>query len=219
MSSQQGILIVLSGPSGTGKGTICRELLRSCPDLYYSVSATTRTPRPGEVDGVNYYFLSQEQFRSMIQGDDLLEWAEVYGNYYGTPRQRMLDMLDTGKNVVLEIDTQGAMQVKQKYEQGVFIYIVPPSLGELAERIHKRGTESMESIHKRMACVKDELACAGNYHYIVVNDQVETAVDKIAAIITAEKCRYQRNQELLQQIGRDQGQPDRETEYRVGGQS
>jgi len=138
----QGILIVLSGPSGTGKGTICRELLRSYPDLHDSISATTRAPRPGEHHGVNYFFLSHSEFQTMIQKDDLLEFAEVYGNYYGTPQQHVMQLLEAGKDVVLEIDIQGAMQVKTKFPAGVFIYIVPPSLNELSHRIYKRGTDS-----------------------------------------------------------------------------
>lgn len=198
--TQQGILIVLSGPSGTGKGTICRELLRSRPDLHYSISATTRPSRIGETNGVNYWFISHEEFRAMIKNDELLEWAEVYGNYYGTLRRYVAELLDNGKDVVLEIDTQGAMQVKEKFSQGVFIYILPPSLDELADRIYKRGTDSRESIKKRLSCVSNELTCIHNYNYVVVNHEVAKAVEKIAAIIEAEKCNVIRNDNLIRKF-------------------
>lgn len=197
---QQGLLIVVSGPSGTGKGTICRELLRSNPQLKYSISATTRQPRVGEVDGVNYLFVAKDKFQTMIHNDDLLEWAEVYGNFYGTPRQYVLEQLNSGYDVVLEIDTQGALKVKDKVPEGVYIYIIPPSLDELADRIHKRGTDSLETIKKRLNCAGSELTQAQNYHYIVVNDQVETAVQKIETIIAAEKHRADRNSDLISRL-------------------
>lgn len=198
--TQQGILIVLSGPSGTGKGTICRELLRSCPNLQYSISATTRTPRTGETNGVNYLFIPQKKFKDMINANEFLEWAEVYGNYYGTPRRYVTDMLDSGKDVILEIDTQGAMQIKNKFPQGVYIYIIPPSLDELANRIYKRGTDSMEAIKQRLSCVRSELSYVNSYNYIVVNDEVSRAVHKIESIIQAEKCHVTRNNYLIDSI-------------------
>ncbi|MEG6585988.1 guanylate kinase [Dendrosporobacter sp. 1207_IL3150] len=198
--AQQGILIVLSGPSGTGKGTICRELLRNYPNLHYSISATTRSPRLGETNGVNYWFTSKDDFQNMISRDELLEWAEVYGNYYGTPCRYVSELLDSGKDVVLEIDTQGAMQVKKKFPQGVFIYIVPPSMEELADRIHKRGTDSLESIKRRLSCASAEMNKINSYNYVVVNDEVPVAVSKIGAIIVAEKCNVSRSSELLKQI-------------------
>jgi guanylate kinase len=198
--ARQGILIVLSGPSGTGKGTICKELLQNYSDLHYSISATTRSPRTGEVNGVNYWFTEKADFQCMVKNDELLEWAEVYGNYYGTPRRYVDAMLHSGKDVVLEIDTQGAMQIKAKFPQGVFIYIVPPSIGELASRINKRGTDSPEAIEKRLNSVYEELSCAYNYNYIVVNDEVAAATAKIAAILNAEKCRTERNADLINTI-------------------
>lgn len=200
--AQQGILIVVSGPSGTGKGTICQELLRSQPNLNYSISATTRSPRISEVNGENYWFLSHEEFEDMIKGDELLEYAKVYENYYGTPRRHVLDLLESGKDVVLEIDIQGAMQVKEKFPQGVYIYILPPSLEELAERIYRRGTDSPEVIKKRLGCVMSELSCAYHYHYFVVNDELDRAVKTVASIITAEKCRVERNKSLVDRICR-----------------
>ena len=200
--TQQGILIVVSGPSGAGKGTICKELLNSNPNLKYSISATTRQPRTGEVNGVNYLFITKDEFTGMIEGDELLEWAEVYGNFYGTPRQYVLDQLNKGYDVVLEIDTQGAMKVKEKFPEGVYIYILPPSLDELADRIHKRGTDSLEVIKKRLQCVNGELNQAHNYHYIVTNDQVPAAVEKIENIIVAEKLRTIRNGVLIDNLYR-----------------
>ena len=170
---QSGILFVLSGPSGAGKGTICQELLRQIPNLQYSVSATTRKPRLGETNGINYWFKEKDEFEEMIKNDLLLEYAEVYGNYYGTPKEQVLKVLKSGKNVVLEIDPQGAMQVKAKFPEGVFIYILPPSLDELAARITKRGTDSKDSIKKRLAAATEEIQYALKYDYVVVNDKVE----------------------------------------------
>lgn len=200
--ARHGILIVLSGPSGTGKGTICKELLASYTNLHYSISATTRPPRPGEVNGVNYWFIAPDEFRTMVKQDELLEWAEVYGNYYGTPRRWVADMLRSGQDVVLEIDTQGAMQIKKKFPAGVFIFIMPPSLKDLEERIVKRGADSPEVIAKRLGCVQEELGFAPQYDYVVVNDEVAAATAKIAAIILAEKCRMERNADLIEAIGK-----------------
>ncbi len=197
---QQGNLIVISGPSGAGKGTICKALLQQHPELHYSISATTRQPREGEVNGVNYWFLSKEQFQSMIAHDELLEWAEVYGNFYGTPRAYVEEVLGKGQDVVLEIDIQGAMKVKSKSPEGTFIFIVPPSLAELSERLWNRGTDSPDVIRKRLQCVREELSMASNYHYLVVNDRLPDAVEKIEAIILAEKCRMERNVELIETI-------------------
>ena len=197
---QQGILVVLSGPSGTGKGTICRELLRCYPALNYSISATTRPPRTGETEGINYFFLSHDEFKTMLDQNDLLEYAEVYGNYYGTPRRHVLHLLQQGKDVVLEIDIQGAMQVKKKFPDGVFVYIVPPSLDELADRINKRGTDNAETIQRRLSSVVSELLLAHNYDYVIVNDEVSSAVQRISAIIAAERCRVKRNMSLIEHI-------------------
>jgi len=194
---RQGILIVLSGPSGTGKGTICKELLQNDSNLHYSISATTRPPRTGEVNGINYWFILPEEFKEMVEHGELLEWAEVYGNYYGTPRRYVTEMLHSGKDIVLEIDTQGALQIKEKFPDGVFIYIVPPSIRELAARINKRGTDSPEVINRRLNAAYEELACAYQYDYIVVNDQIVAATAKITAIIKAEKCRVKRNAGLI----------------------
>ena len=197
---QSGILFVLSGPSGAGKGTICQELLRQIPNLQYSESATTRKPRLGETNGINYWFKEKDEFEEMIKNDLLLEYAEVYGNYYGTPKEQVLKVLKSGKNVVLEIDPQGAMQVKAKFPEGVFIYILPPSLDELAARITKRGTDSKDSIKKRLAAATEEIQYALKYDYVVVNDKVETAVDSIATIISAEKFNSKRRKKIILNI-------------------
>jgi guanylate kinase len=186
-----GLLIVISGPSGAGKGTICKALSED-QDLWISVSATTREPRNGEVDGVNYYFLNKQEFIDRINDDDFFEYAEVYGNYYGTPKWKTLEAIYSGKDVVLEIDIQGALKVKQQYPEGVFIFILPPSMEELKQRIINRGTETEESLIRRFKSAYHEVNYISKYNYAVVNDTVENAVDKIKAILTAEKCRVDR---------------------------
>lgn len=190
---QKGILLVLSGPSGVGKGTICKALLKNKKDLVYSVSATTRKPRPGEINGKDYFFFSQEEFKRAIKNDDFLEWAKVYDNYYGTPKEYVDDIVNQGKDCILEIDVQGAMQVKEKKPDAVFIFVVPPSGEELLRRINCRGTENEKEIHKRMSQVKEEMALISNYNYMVVNDDVILAMEKVKAILIAEKCRLQNN--------------------------
>ena len=198
---KEGLLIVGSGPSGAGKGTICKRLLEKNPNLGYSISATTRAPRTGEVNGVNYWFLSKEEFQKMIAEDGLLEWAEVYGNYYGTPAQKVRDSLAEGKNILLEIDTQGAALVRKKFPEGVYIYILPPSLEELKRRIIGRGTDSAESIERRLSCAREEMGCASEqYNYLVLNDEVELAVERVETIIEAEQYQIKRNLNLLQAV-------------------
>jgi len=192
MEREKGILIVLSGPSGVGKGTVCSALRREDQELVYSVSATTRKPREGEAEGVNYFFKSREQFERMIANDELLEYAEYVGNYYGTPRRFVEDTLLSGKDVILEIEVQGALKVKQKFPHGVFIFLMPPSLDELKNRITTRGTESSEVITNRMSAAEEEIRLLEHYDYAVVNDKVETACSKIRSILTAEHCKQAR---------------------------
>jgi guanylate kinase len=193
----RGLLIVISGPSGAGKGTICKELLDRNDDLYISVSATTRNPRDGEIDGVNYYFIDRSEFMKKIEADDFLEYAEVYGNFYGTPKSKVEEMLLSGKNVILEIDIQGALKVKENSKEGIFVFILPPSMEELKQRIIKRGSETTESLMTRFKSAYQEINYVSKYNYAVVNDQVEEAVKKIEAILTAEKCRVDRIKENI----------------------
>lgn len=190
--SSSGKLIVLSGPSGAGKGTLCQSLRDAMPELQYSVSITTRAPRVGEIDGINYYYIGKEKFEQMLRDNELLEWAQVYDNYYGTPKKQVMDVLEQGQDIILEIDIQGAMQIKKQFPQGVFIFIVPPSISELEERITKRGTDSAEAIKKRLSCVSEELSYVTEYDYVIVNDTIESAIEKLKAIIIAEKCRPHR---------------------------
>ncbi|GAB6181077.1 guanylate kinase [Desulfotomaculum defluvii] len=187
--NRQGLLIVISGPSGAGKGTICQGLLNKNKDLCLSISCTTRAPRPGEVDGVNYFFVKKETFEKMIADNKLLEYAKVYDNYYGTPKHFVDDKLSNGQDVILEIDIQGALQIKEKYPKGVLIFVVPPGLSLLKERLIKRGTDPEESINKRLKCVCDELSNTKRYDYLIVNDTVDESIEQVESIIKAEKCR------------------------------
>lgn len=192
LERERGILIVLSGPSGVGKGTVCAALRKVAPEIVYSVSATTRTPRQGEVDGVNYFFKTREQFQQLIETDEVLEWAEYVGNFYGTPRRFVEETLRSGHDVILEIEVQGALQVKQKFDEGVFIFLLPPSLDELENRIVTRGTETDEVIRSRMSVAINEIRLMEHYDYAIVNDHVDTACAKIQAILAAEHCKKDR---------------------------
>lgn len=197
---RKGLLILISGPSGTGKGTVCDLLRQKHPEISYSISATTRQPRPGEQDGVNYYFYTKEKFREMIDQGQLLEWAEVYGNFYGTPKQKVLNRLEVGEDILLEIDTQGALNVMKVMPEGLFIFLLPPSLEELAARLKGRGTETEESLHRRLGAAVDEIKLATKYRYVVVNDKVEDAQETIANIIEAEHHRSDLNESLLAKL-------------------
>lgn len=195
-----GLLVVISGPSGAGKGTICKKLKEAMKDLKVSVSATTRKPREGEIEGESYFFINEDNFIKMINNDDFLEYAKVYGNYYGTPKQEVFKQLEAGNDIILEIDIQGALQVKKNCPKGVFIFILPPSLNELKNRIEGRGTDSKDVILKRMQCAYDELDYAFEYDYVVLNDEVDSAVDKIQCIINAEKNRAIRKKAIINKI-------------------
>lgn len=184
----KGMLIVVSGPSGCGKGTVLAEILKS-DKIFYSVSATTRSPRPGETDGVNYYFLTKERFEKLIGEDGMLEYASYCGNYYGTPKKPVEDMLEQGKHVILEIEVQGAMKVMEKCPEAVFVFILPPSLKELERRLKKRGTEAEDVIKKRLSEAAGEIKQAYKYNYAVINGELEKAVDDLKAIIRAEELR------------------------------
>jgi len=187
--SSKGNLIVLSGPSGVGKGTICRELLKRCPELTYSISATTRKKRPGEIHGREYFFYSVDEFLQLARQGAFLEWARVFDNYYGTPREFVERITSEGKDCILEIDIQGALQVKREKPEGIFIFIAPPSKEELVRRITGRGTEDQAEIERRISQADGEMACLEEYDYLVINDEVPLAVARIQCIITAERCR------------------------------
>mgnify|MGYP005846524473 CR=1 FL=1 len=188
----QGLLLVVSGPSGVGKGTICAALLRRLPDLHLSISATTRSPRPGERNGVEYFFVSEAEFARMLAAGELLEWAEVHGARYGTPRRPVLDALDRGEDVLLEIDVQGGLQVKKSFPDAVLIFILPPSMEELQRRLAARGKDSPEAMGGRLAWAHKELQRAPDYDYVVVNETVDGAVAEILSIMAIEKRRKAR---------------------------
>lgn len=192
----KGLLLVVSGPSGAGKSTVCKRLRSEMPGIALSVSVTTRPPRNQEQEGVNYFFRTEEQFRSMLENDELLEHAHVYGRNYGTPASYVFARMDEGRDVLLEIEMQGALQVKKRFPEGVFIFVVPPSMNELKARITKRGSETPESLLRRFRSAYEELGYLDEYHYLVLNEDVDSAVLRIKAIINAEKCRVSRNEDL-----------------------
>lgn len=196
MLNRKGLLLVVSGPSGAGKGTICKALLNENDQIKLSVSATTRKPRNGEVHGVNYFFIEKEEFAKMIENGEFLEYAQIYDNFYGTPKAAIIECLEKGQDVILEIEMQGARQIKEVYPEGVFIFVLPPSLEELKSRIVGRGTETQEEIEKRFSCAFEEINQIVNYDYFIVNEDIEKSVSDVEAIICAEKnkvTRYKNN--------------------------
>lgn len=195
-----GFLLVLSGPSGSGKGTVSQAMLKKNKEIVFSTSVTTRTPRPGEVNGENYFFVSKNKFETMVENDELLEHAFVHTNYYGTPKKFVFDEIENGEIVLLEIDVQGALQIKKKYKEAVFIFLIPPTMEELKNRLIKRDTESEDEINTRFKNAFRELDFVGEYDYFVVNDQVSQAVIDIENIIAAEKLRVKRHKDIKSEV-------------------
>ena len=187
----KGLLIVISGPSGAGKGTVCKELMKKY-NYNISISATTRSPREGEVDGVNYHFLDKKSFEEKLSRDEFLEYAQVYGNYYGTLKKGVEDELNKGNNIILEIDIQGTLQVQKVYKNAVYIFLLPPSINELKNRILKRGSETEFSFNLRFSSVGEELKYMNSYDYAVINDDLDSAVEKVHSIINTEMNRISR---------------------------
>lgn len=192
-----GTLVVISGPSGAGKGTVCKELVSRNENIKLSISMTTRNPRIGEVDGINYYFVTKEEFEKRIKENKFLEYAIVHnGNYYGTPKDKVDELLKQGQDVILEIDIQGALAINNLIPEAVFIFIMPPSMKILKERLIKRNTETKEQIVERFTKAYLEINEISKYNYVVINDEVENAVKKIEAILLSEKCRVDRIQDV-----------------------
>lgn len=194
----KGLLFVVSAPSGCGKGTILSEILNE--RIYFSVSSTTRKPRNGEVDGVDYNFITVSQFKELIEENGMLEYAEYCGNYYGTPKNMVEKMRGAGKNVILEIDVQGAMQVKENCKDAILVFIMPPSIAELERRLRKRGTETDEVISRRIAKAVDEISFAHKYNYVVVNDELEKAVEDLKSVISAEEHKAGYAEEFINEV-------------------
>lgn len=195
--ARRGVLYVISGPSGVGKGTIVKQLVAKRPDLKLSVSVTTREPRPGESEGVSYYFRSREDFEKMVERGELLEYAQFGKNFYGTPRHFVEAELALGHDVVLEIEIKGAIQVKERVPNGVYVFVLPPTMAELEARLIKRQTEAAEAMRQRLAIAVDELNYLPLYDYQLINDDLDLAVRKVEAIIMAEHCRVTRHLHTL----------------------
>ncbi|MDQ0350567.1 guanylate kinase [Alkalibacillus filiformis] len=192
MKDEKGILFILSGPSGVGKGTVRKALFERDPDLAYSISVTTRQAREGEQNGVDYFFKTKEEVKKMIEQGEFIEYAEYVGNYYGTPKAYVEQTLEQGRDVFLEIEVQGALQVKENFPEGVFIFLFPPSLEELKNRIINRGTETEDLVRNRLLEAKKEIEMMDAYDYVVVNDDVSHAVDRIESIVVSEHCKRER---------------------------
>ena len=198
---REGLLVVVSGPSGTGKGTLLNNIKQRENNVKFSVSATTRVPRSGELDGVNYFFKTHEEFDRMIQNNELVEWVKYCDNYYGTPKKYVEEIIKSGSDCFLEIEVEGAINIKAIYPDCITIFILPPSFEELRRRIEGRGTEKPEVIDKRMKKALKEMNFVDRYDYVVVNGEIETAVNSIISILEAEKLKFKRNINVLESIG------------------
>lgn len=197
---REGVLFIVSAPSGAGKTSLCRELIDRFGDLRQSVSFTTRQPRDGEIDGSDYHFVEKPVFQQMVAERQLAEWAEVHGNCYGTSLQTLIDAAEQGVDLLLDIDFQGAAQLKQNYRHGVFVFILPPDFAELERRLRGRDTDSDQVIANRLKNAEREISEAGWYDYLVVNDDFQTALEQLSAIVIAERCRSQRNKATLAEL-------------------
>ena len=196
----RGTLFIISAPSGTGKGTIVSEILKSDPNIYFSVSATTRAPREGEKDGVNYFFITREEFLGLIETGGMLEHTEFCGNLYGTPKKAVYDKLDSGRDVLLEIETVGAMNVKAACPEAVSIFILPPSLYELRRRLEKRGTDPEEVISRRIAEARAEIEKSRLYDFVVMNDDLESAINDVKSVMSASKKLSKLNHDIIEGV-------------------
>lgn len=198
---RKGLLIILSGPSGTGKGTVLKLIKESCHNIKLSVSATTRAPREGEVDGVNYFFKTQQEFERMILNHEFAEWVKYCENYYGTPKKWIEDRINEGFDVILEIEVEGALNIKKQFPDCVTIFMLPPSFEELRHRIVARGTENIEVIEKRLNKARKEFNFADKYDYVCINNTIEDSVREINSIILSEKLRFERNKDIINELG------------------
>lgn len=201
---REGLLVVISGFSGAGKGTLMKELFQIYGEHYaLSISATTRKPREGEVDGREYFFVSRERFEAMIAGGELIEYAQYVGNYYGSPIHYIKEQLTNGKDVILEIEVQGAVEVKRKFPDTTLIFVTPPSKEELRKRLHKRGTESIEQIENRLLRAKEEALSMEEYDFIIINDEIRAATDRLHHLIQSQHFRLSHNKDLIREIRED----------------
>jgi guanylate kinase len=200
MDMNKGSFIVVSAPSGTGKSSICRRFLDACPEIKFSVSYTTRLPRPGEVNGKDYFFIDRDEFQKRIKQDEFAEWAENYGNLYGTSLTTMKEFLAGGGDLLLDVEPRGARKIKQKFRGGIFVFILPPSREELLKRLHGRGHESAEVIQTRFDRAESELQEISLYDYVIFNDDLEAAVNQLISIYIAQKCSRSRLRTKIKQF-------------------
>jgi len=192
LKKAKGLIVVISAPAGAGKTTLCKRLLQSAPSFISSVSFTTRSPRRQEIEGVDYYFVSKEEFEKLIEKDAFVEWAEVHGHLYGTSKEFLEKNIEAGKDVVLEVDVKGGRKIKEKYPQAILIFVLPPSWEELEKRLHKRATEDEKSIKKRLETAKEEIKYLPFYDYFLVNDDINTTTENLLLIIEAERHKISR---------------------------
>lgn len=198
--NSKGVLLVISGPSGCGKGTVLGEFLKNRENVFVSVSATTREPRPGEINGKHYYFISKSEFESRIENDGMLEYASYCGNYYGTPREEVYKKLNGGQDVILEIEVQGAKQIKEKCPEAVLVFVAPPSMNELRQRLTGRGTEDETTVLKRLETAQSELKAAYDYDYIIINDDVENAANRLSKVIEASRYKITAMKQYIDEV-------------------